>query len=118
LATLRGHNAQFFIVDDEESIARAGCLTLNRFGYAAECEWHVLKALARLENDPQAFQLVISGQTMSAITGLEFAARIHSLRPDLPVILESDHSAALTPERVRAAGARFASSLRNPHTGC
>jgi PAS domain S-box-containing protein len=99
-----GHGERILFVDDEETIAKVGQLTLQQFGYAAEGVSDVLQALARLEKDPQAFDLVISDQTMPGITGLEFAERIRKLRDDLPVVLASGHSTALTPERIRTAG--------------
>ena len=39
-------------------------------------------------------------------TGLEFAARIRILRADLPVVLLSGHSIALTTELIKSSGVR------------
>ena len=105
-AAQRGRGERILIVDDEEMIARVGKLTLCQLGYAAESETDVLKALGRLERDPHAFHLVLSDQTMPGMTGLEFAARIRALRPDLPVVLATGHSTAVTPENIRASGIR------------
>jgi PAS domain S-box-containing protein len=99
-----GHGERVLFVDDEMLLVRLGERTLLQFGYAVEGENQVLTALARLEQAPQAFQLVITDQTMPGLTGLEFARRVHALRADLPVMLMSGHSAALTPERIRDAG--------------
>jgi len=101
-----GHGERILVVDDEQTIARAGELTLRRLGYDATGESQVLEALALLERDPFAFDLVVSDQTMPLLTGLEFAQRIRALRADLPVVLVSGHSYALTPEAVEAAGVR------------
>ena len=105
-ATLPGHGERILVVDDEELIAKSSRLTLHELGYAAESETQVLRALNRLERDPHAFDLVISDQTMPEMTGLEFAERVRQLRPDLPVLLASGYSTALTSERLRAAGVR------------
>ena len=113
-AAMRGEGERILIVDDEESIARAGELTLRRLGYTATGENHVLQALAHLERDPHAFDLVVSDQTMPLLTGLEFASRLRDIRPELPVVLVSGHSAALTPEGIRAAGVREV--LPKPYT--
>jgi len=102
----QGHGERILVVDDERTIARAGELTLRRLGYDATGESQVLEALASLESDPFAFDLVVSDQTMPALTGLEFALRIRALRADLPVVLVSGHSDALTPQAVDAAGVR------------
>ena len=103
---LRGHGERILVVDDEETVARSARLTLGRLGYVVEAETEVRTALARLERDPQAFDLVLSDQTMPGLTGLDFAVRIRALRPDLPVVLASGYSPVLTAENIRAAGVR------------
>ncbi len=105
-AVPRGHGERILLVDDEEMIARVGKLTLCQLGYAAESETDALKALARLERDPHAFHLILSDQTMPGMTGLELAARIRAFRPDLPVVLATGHSTAVTPENIRMSGVR------------
>ena len=87
---------------------------LRTLGYVAECENDVLRALARLESDPHAFDLVVSDQTMPGMSGLEFAERIRALQPNLPVVLASGYSALLSLERIRAAGVREV--LAKPYT--
>jgi len=74
----------------------------------------VLEALARVEQEPQAFQLVITDQTMPGMTGLEFAERIRAVRADLPVVLTSGYSSSLNPEQVQLAGVR--EILSKPYT--
>ena len=105
-AAPRGEGERILLVDDEEMIARSGRIALNRLGYAAESETQVLVALARLERDPSAFDLVVSDQTMPHMTGLDFALRIRELRADLPVVLASGHGANLTAENLRASAVR------------
>jgi CheY-like chemotaxis protein len=72
-------------------------------GYAVESDTDVRAALARLERDPQAFDLVVSDQTMPILTGLEFAVRIHRLRADLPIILATGNRENLPAAGLRAA---------------
>jgi CheY-like chemotaxis protein len=43
---------------------------------------------------------------MPGMTGLDLARALRALRPDLPVILMTGYGAALTPERLEAAGVR------------
>lgn len=100
----RGSGERILFLDDEEPLARLGALTAVQLGYTAERETNPLTALARIKNDPQAFHLVVTDQTMPALTGLEFATQIHAFRPELPVIVASGYSVDLTPEAVRAAG--------------
>ena len=102
----RGHHERIFLIDDEPVVIRTGQLALTHLGYAAVGETNVRLALARLQRDPQAFDLVISDQTMPGMTGLELAELIRALRPDLPVIITSGHSETLTAESIQAAGVR------------
>jgi PAS domain S-box-containing protein len=99
-----GNGERILLVDDEDSLVRLGVRTLQRLGYVVEGESKAGEALARLERDPQAFQLVITDQTMPELTGIDLTLRIHALRADLPVVLASGYSLALTPERIKAAG--------------
>ena len=110
----RGHGERILFVDDEMLLVRLGERMLRQFGYTAEGEDHVLDALARLERDPQAFQLVVTDQTMPGLTGLEFATRMHALRSDLPIVLMSGYSLALTPEKIREVG--VCEVLTKPYT--
>ena len=100
----RGSGERILFVDDEERIARSSKLVLNQLGYNAEADTQVLSALARVKRDPTYFRLVISDQTMPYMTGLEFAARVRMANPDIPVLLTSGHSAALTPSALATAG--------------
>jgi len=100
----RGRGQRILFVDDEIPIVTVGKLSLTRFGYDVVAESRVMEALARLEREPQAFQLVVTDQTMPELTGLDFAARVRALRGDLPVVLATGYSVDLTPERIRAAG--------------
>lgn len=111
---LRGHGERILVVDDEETVTRSARLTLGRLGYAVEAETAAPAALARLEREPQAFDLVLSDQTMPGLTGLDLAVRLRALRADLPVLLVSGYSPLLTPENIRAAGVREV--LGKPYT--
>jgi PAS domain S-box-containing protein len=99
-----GHGERILVVDDEESLVRLGVRALCKLGYAAEGQSNVLEALARLEREPHAFQLVITDQTMPGMNGLEFAQRLGDLRADLPVLLASGVSDSIAQERIVEAG--------------
>jgi CheY-like chemotaxis protein len=101
-----GHGERILLVDDEPMLVRLGEQALQRLGYIVVGETQVTAALDRLEREPHVFQLVLSDQTMPGMTGLEFAMRVRALRPDLPVILTSGFSQALTAERIQMAGVR------------
>jgi CheY-like chemotaxis protein len=109
-----GHGERILFVDDEMLLVRLGERILRQSGYAVEGEDRALAALARLEREPQAFQLIVTDQTMPGLTGLEFARRVQALRANLPVVLMSGYSLALTPEQIRESGVREV--LTKPYT--
>jgi CheY-like chemotaxis protein len=99
-----GHGEHILFVDDEEQLVLLGERMLRRTGYKVESAQHVMQALARLEADPDRFQLVVTDQTMPAMTGLQFAARIHTLRPNLPVVLATGNLTTLAAEEAYRMG--------------
>jgi CheY-like chemotaxis protein len=58
----------------------------------------------RFADDPEAFDLVLTDQTMPGLTGLELAKVLSRLRPKLPVILYTGYGEDLAEEKLRAAG--------------
>ncbi|MFH1844594.1 MAG: ATP-binding protein [bacterium] len=74
-------------VDDEESLAMLGAQILGRKGFEVATFSDSREALHAFEADPDAFDVVVTDQTMPGLTGTELAARIRTVRPDLPIIL-------------------------------
>lgn len=99
-----GHGERILFVDDEEQLVLLGERMLRRTGYKVEGAQHVVQALARLEAEPNYFQLVVTDQTMPGMTGLQFAARIHATLPNLPVVLATGNLTALTVEEAHRVG--------------
>lgn len=54
-------------------------ITLSRAGYAVECAADGLLAWKRIEEDPAAFDLVITDHQMPNMNGLELVSRLRSL---------------------------------------
>jgi PAS domain S-box-containing protein len=105
-AGLPGGKESVLVIDDEQMVADYLRSSLERLGYRVAVCSDGVSALAVFERDPGAFDLVITDQTMPGKTGFEVARTMLALRPDLPVILCSGFSSALSPERVAAAGIR------------
>lgn len=102
----RGRGERILVVDDEESLAGLGRKTLTALGYEVEVATMPMAALAMVHTDPMRFAVVLTDQTMPGMTGLGLAGRLREIRPDLPIILMTGFSAALTSERAEAAGVR------------
>lgn len=76
-------------VDDEPEVAALLARALARFGLAAVVHSSSLAALEAFRAGPECFDLVITDNTMPSLTGLELAASIRALRPDIPILLVS-----------------------------
>ena len=90
---------RILVVEDEPSVAEMTRERLVRLGYAVTVEQDSLEALARFRAAPEAFDLVISDQTMPKMTGKEQAAALMEIRPDIRVILCTGHSAHIDAEK-------------------
>lgn len=92
------------LVDDEEMLVMMQKTVLKRLGYHVTARSSSLEALATFQNDPEAFDLVITDQTMPDITGMEFSRRILQIRPDMPIILCTGYSNISSEEKAKSIG--------------
>ena len=97
-------NENIFIIDDEPAIANIGQAMLTRLGYTVTTEIESLEALKKFEKNPDAFDLVITDQTMPDLTGCELAQAMLTLRPDLPIIICSGYSSVVSKDKAYALG--------------
>jgi PAS domain S-box-containing protein len=91
-------------IEDEESIARLGCMMLERLGYTVTVSTSAHEALALLRAAPERFDLVITDHTMPAMTGAALVEEFRRLRADLPVIMCSGFSHTMHADRAQALG--------------
>jgi len=91
-------------VDDEEPIARLGCMMLERLGYRAVVTTSGHAALALFRTSPERFDLVITDHTMPVMTGAALAQELRRLRPELPIILCSGFSHTMNADKAQALG--------------
>lgn len=83
---VRGGSERILLVDDEEGIARMMNVMLQRFGYAVTYHTNCLDSLQAFRNSPTSYDLVISDMTMPNMNGLQFASKIRTIRPEIPII--------------------------------
>ena len=99
-------DSQILIVDDELSVAKfIGDLLESRGGKVTVLT-DSQAALALFKQDPTAFDLLISDQTMPYLTGVELSQQILAIRPEFPVILCSGYSDQVNETKARALGIR------------
>ena len=94
------------LVEDEEELAAAVAEMLSSLGYRVVAQTSGVDALDTFRSAPDEFDLVITDQTMPGITGKELAAEIVRIRPDIPIVLCTGFSDAVTTEGAKGIGIR------------
>jgi len=97
---------RILFVDDEETLAEMAGEMLSRLGYQVTIMTSGVEAVDLLRSRPEEFDMVITDQTMPNISGLELARAALSLRPDLPVVLYTGYSAAISESEALEIGVR------------
>ncbi len=100
---LRGSERILF-VDDEESLCLAAKRNLEDLGYRVKIERNPVRALNAFEDEPEAFDLIITDTTMPEMTGDKLAQEIMKIRPDMPVILCTGYSERISEEDAKKMG--------------
>jgi PAS domain S-box-containing protein len=99
-----GDGECILLVDDEAPIASLGKSILERLNYTVETHTNAIEALESVRSSPGRFDLVILDQTMPVMTGVDLAARIGKIRPDLPIILTTGYAGQLKIDQLKAKG--------------
>ena len=102
----RGGHERILFVDDEEMLASAGRMMLERLGYEVTAVTSSMEAWRLFLGDPKRFDLVITDQTMPGMTGAMLAEKILRVRKDMPIILYTGHSDTISPEKAQSLGIR------------
>ncbi len=92
------------VVDDERMITDVVVRGLKKKGFQVVGFMDGIEALEVFRKSPDAFDVVITDQTMPNITGFELAAHLSSIRPDLPIILSTGYSNTIDESDLRTAG--------------
>lgn len=97
----KGNGQRVLLVDDESALCMVGEKMLKRIGYRGIPVTNPRTALAMVAKDPQGFDVVITDLTMPSMTGLDLSVAIRKIRPDIPIILATGYSGAVTPEIIQ-----------------
>ena len=103
-APIPGGKERILFVDDEAALVQLATSTLSGLGYDVTGRTSSLEALELFQARPDRFDLVITDMTMPNMTGSELAQQLMRIRPDIPVILCTGFSEAMTQERAKALG--------------
>jgi signal transduction histidine kinase len=102
----RGDGRHVLFVDDEAPLAQKGRKMLERLGYVVTAATSADDALVAFSSNPHAFDLLITDLTMPGRSGIDLAAEMLALRPDLRVVLVTGYTTTLTADRGRRLGIR------------
>jgi len=97
---------QILFVDDEEMLAMMGGRMLERLGYHVTVKSSSNEALETFKSNPEAFDLVITDQSMPNMSGAELAVGLLEIRPDIPIILCTGYSKKISKEEAKRLGIR------------
>jgi PAS domain S-box-containing protein len=79
------------IVDDEPAIVTLLQRMLELRGYRVTAFSSSEEALAGFRRTPDAFDAIITDQTMPKMSGLELASAVHIARPNIPIVLTTGY---------------------------
>jgi len=91
----RGTGERILLLDDEAALRRVLGRLLEELGYVVTSQASSGEALAMFAEDPTAFDLALVDLRMPAPDGCEVCRRLHTIRPNFPVVLMSGYLDAL-----------------------
>jgi two-component system cell cycle sensor histidine kinase/response regulator CckA len=105
-AATPGSGERILLVDDERAVVNMSREILQQLGYQVSAESDSREALQLFRNDPHKFDLVITDMAMPKMTGKELATQLKAVRPDIPIILCTGFTDAITEEQAKKLGLR------------
>ncbi len=95
----REQKNRVLLVDDEKSVAMVCEKHLIRAGFEVGVFHDTREALACFEQDPDAWDVILTDLSMPGMTGLDLARRTRESRADIPVVLISGNPGAIPSDR-------------------
>lgn len=99
------HQGSILLVENSAHFGDMLTTALFRLGYEISISADSHEALDFIDEDPEAWDLVISDQVMDGMSGTELVTLIKSRHPGLPCIICTAYPDALTEDAARQAGA-------------
>jgi CheY-like chemotaxis protein len=103
-AFARKPGEHILIIDDEQRIVQTGQEVLENLGYRVTGYTSSREALEMVRRQPGKFDLVITDFVMPQMNGIELAQELSRLRPDMPIILYTAISKAVSVEHAKKLG--------------
>ena len=104
--TLAGGKERILIVEDEDVQLQSMVRMLEWLGYRVTAKTDGREALAEFQKNPHGFDLVITDQAMPVMTGAQLTEALLKILPEIPIILCTGFSEAVSEEQAKAIGVR------------
>jgi PAS domain S-box-containing protein len=101
---IRGGSERILFVDDEEPLASLVEKMLGQLGYRVTVQMDSMEAVDLFRAQPDAFDLIVTDYTMPHMTGIDLAAEILRIRPDIPIVLCTGFSENITAKKAQELG--------------
>ncbi len=103
-ALLSGKGQTILVVDDDPLLAQLFTELLTTFGYQVQVYTDSSAAMEYFTAHADEIAVVLTDYTMPLLTGTELEAKIHALRPAMPIILCTGYSDKLSAKNAEALG--------------
>ncbi len=110
----RGAGQRVLYIDDDEALVNLMRRVLERLSYRTTGCVSPRAALELFRANPLEFDVVVTDLSMPGLSGLELAATLHQLRPDMLILLTSGYVRPEDREAARSHGVREV--LLKPYT--
>jgi PAS domain S-box-containing protein len=97
-------NERILVVDDETCVVNVIKRLLERLGYQVTSKTSSIEALELFRAQPNAFELIITDQTMPDMTGEQLAKELIDLKPEVMIILCTGYSPNIDVAKSKALG--------------
>jgi PAS domain S-box-containing protein len=99
-----GSTYNVLLVDDDELALRLMQLMLKQLGHRVTACGSPVEALSCLTLTREQYDVVVTDFAMPRMSGVEFAAKVRKLKPQLPIVLVSGDAGKIDEDTARKAG--------------
>ncbi len=101
---IQGAAEHILLVDDEKAVIEMEQNMLERLGYKVTSRSNSIEALEFFRAAPEKFDLVITDMQMPNMPGDKFAVELTKIRSDIPILLCTGFSEAMSEEKASSLG--------------
>lgn len=100
----KGGGEHILLVDDEPELASIAGIMLEQLGFQVTSYADSQAALAGFRNEPDKFDLLITDNMMTGLTGVELALEVSKIKPEMPIILCTGFGRGINQDNIKDLG--------------